>query len=113
MGQCGNIFDNKYPNFVAESRNVKLGLCADRFNPYTLSSRSYLIWLVIVTPYNSPPEMCMTTPFMFLTCIILGPKNSKNKINVYLQPFIDELKELWDIRVETYDISMGQTKMKA
>jgi len=64
---------------------------------------------VVVTPYNLPPEMCMTTPFMFLYCIILGLKNSKNKVDVYFQPLVDELKELWDVGVETYDISMGHT----
>ena len=63
---------------------------------------------------TSPPEMCMTTPFMFLTCVIPGPKNPKNKIDVYLQPLFDELKELWDVGVETYDISTGHTfQMKA
>ena len=51
----------------------------------------------------------MTTPFMFLTCVNPGPKNPKNKIDVYLQPLVDELKELWDVGVETYDISMGRT----
>jgi len=34
------------------------------------------------------------------------PKNLKNKIDVYLPPFIDELEELWDVGIETYDISM-------
>ena len=30
------------------------------------------------------------------------------------EPFVDELKELWDVGVETYDISMGHTfRMKA
>ena len=53
--------------------------------------------------------MCMTTPFMFLTCVIPGPKNPKNKIDVYLQALADELKELLDVGVETYDISTGRT----
>jgi len=107
-------FDNKYPNIVVEPRNITLGLCADGFNPYTLSSRSYSIWPVMVTPYNFSPEIYMTTPFMFLICVIPGPKNSKNKIDVYLQPLIDELKELWDVGIETCDISMGTTfQMKA
>ena len=107
-------FDTKYPEFAAEPRNVRLGLCVDGFNPYTLSSRSYSIWPVVVIPYNLPPEMCMTTPFMFLTCVIPGSKNPKNKIDVYLQPLVDELKELWDAGVETYDNSTGHTfQMKA
>ena len=86
---------------------MRLGLCADGFNPYTLSSRSYSIWLVVVTPYNLPLEMGMITPFMFLACVILGPKNPKNKIDVYLQPLVDELKGLCDVGVETYDIFYG------
>ena len=49
----------------------------------------------------------MTAPFMFLTCAIPEPKNSKNKIDVYLQSLIDVLKELWDVRIETYNMSMG------
>ena len=51
--------------------------------------------------------MCITTPHMFLTCIIPGPTNPKNKIDVYLQPLINELKMPWD-DVQTYDISMRQ-----
>jgi len=62
----------------------------------------------VVTPYNLPLEMCMTTSFMFLTCVISGLKNPKNKIDVYLQPLIDELKELWDVGTETYDIFTGK-----
>ena len=38
-----------------------------------------------------------------------GPKNPKNKINVYLQHLVDELKELWDVGVETYDIPKEHT----
>jgi len=49
--------------------------------------------------------MCKTTPYMFLSCIILGPTNPKNKIDVYLQPLIDELKMLCDVGVGTFDVS--------
>ena len=79
---------------------MRLGLRADRFNPCTLSLRSYSIWPVVVTPYNLRPEISMTTPILFLTYVIRDPKNPKNKIDVNLQPLIDELKELWDVLVE-------------
>jgi len=36
------------------------------------------------------------TPYMFLTCIIVGPTNPKNKIDVYLQSLINELRILWN-----------------
>ena len=64
---------------------------------------------IVVAPYNLPPEMCMTTPYMFLTCIIPGPTNLKNRIDVYLQPLIDELKMLWNVGVDTYDVSCEET----
>jgi hypothetical protein len=48
--------------------------------------------------------MCMTSPFLYLTIIIPGPSNPKGKIDVYLQPLIDELKILWSEGVLTYDI---------
>ncbi|KAL0440555.1 UNVERIFIED_CONTAM: hypothetical protein Slati_2538500 [Sesamum latifolium] len=35
----------------------------------------------------------------------MAPRGPGNKIDVYLQPLIEELKELWDNGVETYDIS--------
>ena len=38
-----------------------------------------------------------------LTLLILGLKQSGNDIDVYLEPLVDDLKELWDNSVETYD----------
>ena len=50
----------------------------------------------------------MTSPYMFLTCIIPGPRNPKSKIDVYLQPLIEELQELWISGVPTFDASTSQ-----
>ena len=41
--------------------------------------------------------MCMKDAYLLLTCIILGHDNPKAKIDIYLQPLIDELNELWCI----------------
>lgn len=91
-----------YPIFAAESRNVRLGLCVDGFTPYGQSRNLSSCWPVIVTPYNLPQKLWITTPYMFLTLIIPRPKNPKDKIDVYLQPF--ELKLLWSEGVRTNDI---------
>ncbi|XP_058759557.1 uncharacterized protein LOC131632856 [Vicia villosa] len=104
-GEAWKHFDQIYPSFAAEEGNVSLGLCTDGFMPFNHTASPYSCWPVIVTPYNLPPKLCMTTPYMFLTLIILGPHNPKNKIDVYLQPLIDELKLLWNEGVLTYDIS--------
>ena len=68
----------------------------------------YSCWPVFITPYNLPPEMLMTSPYIFLNCVIPGLGNPKSGIDVYLQPLIDELQILWHVRVETWDISLKQ-----
>jgi len=47
----------------------------------------------------------MTKPYMFLTCLIPGSTNPTKKIDVYLQPLIDDLQLLRNEGVFTYDIS--------
>ena len=107
-GEDWHHFDRTYPDFVFDPRNIRLGLCADGFTSNNQFSKPYSCQLVVVTSYNLPLEMCMKDPYLFLTCIILGPDNPKAKIDIYLQPLIDELNELWCDGVLTYDISTKQ-----
>ncbi|GKC37607.1 hypothetical protein Tco_1049991, partial [Tanacetum coccineum] len=44
-GRAWKNFDTKYPDFVKEPRNVRLGLAADGFNPFGNFSQSYSMWL--------------------------------------------------------------------
>ena len=37
--------------------------------------------------------------------MIPGPTSPGNDIDVFLQPLVEELKELWDVGVETFDVS--------
>ncbi|KAK2413740.1 hypothetical protein QL285_036417 [Trifolium repens] len=104
-GLAWKHFDQVNPDFASEPRNVRLGLCSDGFTPYTqVSATPYSCWPVIVTPYNLPPEMCMSKPYMFLAAVIPGPSSPTVGIDIYLQPLIDDLKRLWE-GVLTYDIS--------
>lgn len=107
-------FDRTFPDFASEARNVRLGLCTDGFAPYGKFGGQYSCWPVILTPYNLPPSMCMKKPFMFLSLLIPGPKNPKGNLDVYMQPLIEELKQLWGKGVLTYDISRKQNfKLRA
>ena len=45
------------------------------------------------------------TPLYCLSLLILGRKAPGNKIDMYLQPLVDDLKELWNERIKTYDAS--------
>jgi hypothetical protein len=76
MEKHGSILIKKHPDFASDPRNVRLGLCSDGFTPYIQSSAvPYSCWPVIITPYNLPPDMCMTKPYMFLAAVIPGPSN--------------------------------------
>ncbi|KAG8370934.1 hypothetical protein BUALT_Bualt13G0034900 [Buddleja alternifolia] len=107
-GEAWKHFDRTHPTFAAETRNVRLTCSTDGFNPHNQTSRPYSCCLVIVTPYNLPPWMCMDHPYMFLTLLVPGPKSPGRSLDVYLQPLIDELKTLWNDGVETYDVSKAQ-----
>src|SRR3954464_9911300 len=48
----------------------------------------------------------MRREFMFLTVLIPGGRYPDMKIDIYLQPLIDELKSLWDVGLkDTYDVA--------
>lgn len=71
-------------------------------------SVSHSTWPVVLMPYNLPPWMCMKQPFFILSMLIDGPKAPGNKIDMFLQPLINELKELWHQGVSTDDASSNQ-----
>jgi hypothetical protein len=52
--------------------------------------------------YNLLLNVCLKEGFIFLALVILGPKHPKRKINMFLPPLMEELKELWQ-GVDAYD----------
>ena len=98
-------FNIVHPDFAVENRNVRLGLCIDGFQPYRQSGQQYSSWPVILMVYNLPPWLCMKETSIFLTMLVPGLRNPKQKLDVFLQPLIAELKELWDVGILAYDIS--------
>ncbi|TYJ98352.1 uncharacterized protein E5676_scaffold232G00840 [Cucumis melo var. makuwa] len=96
-------FDCEFSDFSSDPRNMHLGLASDRFNPFGQMSTSYSMWPVALIPYNIPPWKCMKKTNFSMSLLIPGPRSIGRKIDVYLQPLIEELKELWDFEVRTYD----------
>ena len=79
-----------HPEFSQDPRNVRLGLCSDEFSHFGQFGKTNSCWPIILTPYNRPPGTCMKREFMFLTVLISGPPDPRHKIDVYLQPLIDD-----------------------
>ena len=93
MRHCSNSitwkhFNIVHPDFAVESRNVRLGLCTNGFQPFEQSVQQYSSWSIILTVYNLSPWLCMKETFMFLTVLVPGPRNPKHKLDVFLQPLI-------------------------
>ncbi|XP_038684580.1 uncharacterized protein LOC119984621 [Tripterygium wilfordii] len=96
-------FDKDHEWFAQDPRNVRFGLASDGFNPFGNMSTKYSIWPVVLMSYNLPPWKCMKEQFFMLSLLIPRPNSPGNDIDVYLRPLIDEMKELWENGVDTYD----------
>lgn len=108
-GKAWKTFDEQFPEFASDSRNVRLGLATDGFNLFGSMSTNYSVWPMLLFPYNFPPWMSMKHTSMILPMIIPEKHMSGNDIDIYLQPFIQELRELWYDGVSTFDASLKET----
>ena len=107
-GQAWKEFDSLYPKFADDPRNVRLGLATDGFSPFNSMSIVHSTWPVMLINYNLPPWMIMKPEFFMLALLIPGPSSPGNDIDIYLQPLIKDLKDLWEFGLETYDASTNQ-----
>ncbi|XP_024198613.2 uncharacterized protein LOC112201923 [Rosa chinensis] len=95
--------DSNWPEFAKAPRNLRLGLSSDGFNPFGDLSSRYSCWPVVLVAYNLPPSLCMSKENLMLTLLIPSPKQPRNDIDVYLEPLIEDLRELWINGVSAYD----------
>ncbi|XP_020885189.1 uncharacterized protein LOC110229414 [Arabidopsis lyrata subsp. lyrata] len=101
--------NSKWPQFAAEPRNLRLALSTDGMNPFSIQNTKYSTWPVLLVNYNMPPTMCMKTENIMLTMLIPGPTAPGNSIDVYLEPLVDDLNDMWNDGIEVYDSFMKET----
>jgi hypothetical protein len=99
--EAWHALDRFDPEFVRDPRSVYLGLSMDDFQLYSSDSTAYSCWPVFMMPYNPPPNKCLKEGFIFLSLVILGPKEPKKQMNMFLRPLMEVLKQLWK-GVEAY-----------
>ncbi|XP_035820340.1 uncharacterized protein [Zea mays] len=95
--------DRTFPDFAEDARNVRFGLSTDGMNPFGEQSSGHSTWPVTLCMYNLPPWLCLKRKFIMMPCLIQGPKQPGNNIDVYLQPLVDELLQLWSKGVRMWD----------
>ncbi|GJZ75666.1 putative transposon, En/Spm-like, transposase-associated domain protein [Tanacetum coccineum] len=102
-GKVWKHFDSINSDFAEEIRNVRLGLCTNGFSPNNSNSNPYSLWPIFLTINNLPPWMSLKDSYVFLSLVIPGRKRPGQNLDVFLRPLIDELKDLYDDGIETYD----------
>jgi hypothetical protein len=93
-GEAWQILDHFDTEFAGDPRSVHLGLSMDHFKVYNTDSSPYSCWPIFIMPYNLSLNICLKQEFTFLFLVISSPKHPKKKINMFLRPLIEELKEL-------------------
>jgi hypothetical protein len=95
--------DEKFPDFAANLENLRFRLSLDGVNPFKQSSTAHSTWPILMLIYNLPPWLVTKRFFVSLTLLISGKDSpTSDNIDVFLQPLIDELLQLWE-GVDTQD----------
>ncbi|CAA7043137.1 unnamed protein product [Microthlaspi erraticum] len=108
-GKAWRTFNQQFPDFASDPRNVRLGLATDGFNPFGSVSTSYSVWPVLLFPYN-------------LSSVDVNEANINNFVNdypwetdawvmilTYIYSPYQRIKELWSDGVPTFDASLKET----
>lgn len=96
--------DMLFPDFALEPRNLKLGLSTGEMNMFDHLSTNHTSWYVLLIIYNLSSLKCMKHKYMMLSMMILGPKQPRNDIDVYLTPLIEDLKIIWEEGIDVDDV---------
>ncbi|XP_076889700.1 uncharacterized protein LOC143540559 [Bidens hawaiensis] len=91
---------DRYEFIKQDPRSLRLCIATDGMD-VNRGNRHHGVWPVLVVNYNLPPWLCMKRKFIMLSLLISGTPG--NDIDVYLAPLIEDLQQLFDTGVETYD----------
>nr|ABB47579.1 transposon protein, putative, CACTA, En/Spm sub-class [Oryza sativa Japonica Group] len=96
-------FDAKHPEFAKDPRNVRFALSTDGMNPFGDLSSSHSTWPVLLTMYNLPTWICQKRKYILLTILIQGPNQPGIDIDVFLEPLMEDMEELWKEGLRLWD----------
>jgi hypothetical protein len=65
-------------------------------------------WPEVLIVYNLPPWLCMKDHNLMLSLMIPGPKSPRDKIHVFLEPLLEDLKDIFQNGMSTYDASTDE-----
>ena len=77
-GKAWKHIERKWPEFLIESRHMRLGLATDGVNPFGVQSTTWTTWPVIIVNYNIPPWLSIRKGHLILALIVPGKYKVKN-----------------------------------
>ena len=105
--------------FGRDPRDIHLGLAVDGMNPHSEKRSTQSLTPVIAFNYNLPPWL-VTKKYFVMLCLLIPTKLRLTGLNfdVFIQPLVDELQQLWSRRgVLTRDaratMGMAQFNLRA
>jgi hypothetical protein len=101
-------FDEKHLEFVNDSRNIRLVFAIDGFNPHRSKHVTCSIWPGILISLNFPPSMCMKDSNFIMSTLIPGRSSPAGDMDVYFQPLVHDLLDVFVNGVRTYDATKGE-----
>jgi hypothetical protein len=96
-------FDLQYKAFGSESRNIRFALSTDGINPFGENRTMHSTWPVILAMYNLPTWLYHKRKYLMLSILIQGPKQDGIDIDVFLEPFMEDMVKLWNEGVCMWD----------
>jgi hypothetical protein len=63
-------------------------------SPFGEMRNPHSTWLVIMYIFNLPPWLCHKWKYLLLATLISGPKQVGNDIDVFLEPFMEDMQKL-------------------
>ncbi len=96
-------FDRKYHEFADDPRNVRFALSTDGMNPFGDLSSSHSTWPVLLSMYNLPTWLCQKRKYILLTILVQGPRQPSNDMDVFLEPLLEDMADLWNHGVRVWD----------
>jgi hypothetical protein len=80
-----------------------LSISMDGVNTYSPQNTNYFVCPLVVINNNNPPWLSMKNQHLVLDLIVSGRRQVK-RMDVYLQPLINEFKKLWE-GIHVYNVS--------
>ena len=85
-----------YKDIGREVRHLWFALSTDGMNHFDQVRSNHSTWPVMLCIYNLPPWLYMKRSYLQMPLLIQGPRQPGNDIDVFLEPVIDELVEMFE-----------------